>query len=36
MIHMRGVRREDLVKQLVRKMAPPLGPRFPTSAASLR
>ncbi|KAE9400867.1 Adaptor protein complex beta subunit [Gymnopus androsaceus JB14] len=24
MIHMRGVRREDLIKQLVRKMAPPL------------
>ncbi|KAH7922518.1 Adaptor protein complex beta subunit [Leucogyrophana mollusca] len=24
MIHMRGVRREDLVKQLIRKMAPPL------------
>lgn len=24
MIHMRGVHREDLVKQLVRKMAPPL------------
>ena len=24
MIHMRGVRREDLTKQLVRKMAPPL------------
>lgn len=24
MIHMRGVRREELVKQLVRKMAPPL------------
>jgi len=24
MIHMRGIRREDLIKQLVRKMAPPL------------
>lgn len=24
MIHMRGVRREDLIKQLVKKMAPPL------------
>jgi AP-1 complex subunit beta-1 len=24
MIHMRGVRREDLIKQLIRKMAPPL------------
>ncbi|KAI5988917.1 hypothetical protein EDC04DRAFT_2817557 [Pisolithus marmoratus] len=24
MIHMRGVRREDFTKQLVRKMAPPL------------
>lgn len=24
MIHMRGVRREDLVSQLIRKMAPPL------------
>lgn len=25
MIHMRNVRREDLLKQLIRKMAPPLG-----------
>jgi AP-1 complex subunit beta-1 len=24
MIHMRGIRREDLSKQLIRKMAPPL------------
>jgi hypothetical protein len=28
MIHVKGVHREDLVKSLTRKMAPPLGKRY--------
>ena len=30
MIHIKGVHREDLLKSLTRKMAPPLGPLIPS------